>query len=75
MLAKFCAEKFHDARIKRNMTQEELAEKAGISSRYLRALESGQKNNPSASLLCRLALALGVPMDALMDVSGEETVS
>ena len=58
-----------------NMTQEELAEKAGISSRYLRALESGQKNNPSASLLCRLALALGVPMDALMDVSGEETAS
>ena len=57
------------------MTQEELAEKAGISSRYLRALESGQKNNPSASLLCRLALALGVPMDALMDVSGEETAS
>ena len=57
------------------MTQEELAEKAGISSRYLRALESGQKNNPSASLLCRLALALGVPMDALMVVSGEETAS
>ena len=45
MLAKFCAEKFHDARIKRNMTQEELAEKAGISSRYLRALESGQKKS------------------------------
>lgn len=72
MHAKFSADKFRRARTGKNLTQECLAEKAGCSVRYVRALENGRKSNPSASLLCRLSLALGVPMDALMDVSGED---
>lgn len=72
MEAKFSADKLREARTGNHLTQERLAEQAGISVRYLRALESSHKSNPSASLLCRISLALGIPMDALMDISGED---
>jgi len=72
MLAKFSAEKLRNARTEKNITQEKLAEQAGLSVRYLRALEDGDKYNPSASYLCRISLALSVPMDKLMDISGED---
>lgn len=72
MEAKFSADKLREARTGNHMTQESLAEQAGISARYLRALESGHRSNPSAALLCRVSLALGIAMDALMDISGED---
>ena len=71
MLAEFSGEKLRDARKRKDITQEELAEKSNTTDRYVRALESGQKDNPSAALLCQMSRALDVPMDALMDISEE----
>lgn len=70
MKASFSADKFHKVRTGRKVTQERLAEQAEMSARYIRALENGEKNNPSAAYLCRISLALDIPMDALMDISG-----
>ena len=75
MKAEFSADKFHEARTRKNVTQERLAEQTDISTRYIRALESGSKHNPSAAFLCRIALALDLPMDALMDITEKDTPS
>ncbi|MCI0542000.1 MAG: helix-turn-helix domain-containing protein [Verrucomicrobiales bacterium] len=44
-------------RSRRNLTQEELAEKIGVSSRYLRSVEAGEYY-PSLTTLARLHAAL-----------------
>lgn len=72
MPAKFNAEKFRDMRKKKNLTQERLAEQANSTDRYIRDLESGRKNNPSASLLHQMSKALEVSMDDLMEDSTAE---
>ena len=48
------------------ITQAELAEKGGVSERYIRALEAGTKSNPSANLVYRLSKALEIYMEDLM---------
>ena len=45
-------------RERRDLTQAQLAEAAGIALRYVQVLESG-RGNPSASLIVALADALG----------------
>ena len=72
MLAKFNAEKLRVARMERNITQEMLAERCDTTDRYIRDLESGRKDMPSAALVCRFSLALDVPMESLMDIVQEE---
>lgn len=72
MLAKFNADKLRTARIKRKMTQELLAERCNTTDRYIRDLESGRKDMPSAALVCQFSLALDVPMEALMDIIQEK---
>ena len=44
------------------MTQAELAEAADVSVRYVFALESGERTNPSLTVRLRLADALDVPV-------------
>jgi transcriptional regulator with XRE-family HTH domain len=44
----------------------ELARRAGISRTALKQLESGATNKPHAETLKRIALALGVPIEALL---------
>ena len=51
----------------RQLTQVQLATKAGVSQGYLAALEGGLKHNPSLATLMRLAKALGVPVTALLE--------
>lgn len=46
------------------MTQEELAEKSGISRQTIIALESNKKANVTVGVLRRIATALGVPVSA-----------
>ena len=53
-----------DARISRNMTQKELAEKTGIAQTEISRLENGTRN-PSIRLLQRLADG----MDMVLNVS------
>ena len=53
-------------RIKRGMTQEALAKKAGISRGYLLRLEAGRQD-PSLSTLTSLAKALKVKVGDLLE--------
>ena len=68
----FQYERLKEARLKKNLTQEELAERCGSSDRYIRDLEKGRKVNPSADLVCQIASALDIPMEALFGAGQEE---
>lgn len=54
----------------RGLTQQQVAEKAGISKPYLSQLESGKRNG-TTDILKNIAQALHVGLDELVDVSGE----
>lgn len=58
---KFC-------RQQRNLTQPELARRAGISPSYLSVLEKG-KRDPSFSMIEKIARALDVPLSLLIFVA------
>ncbi len=66
----FDAEKLRTERTKQKLTQSDLAELAGTSERYERALETGTKTNPSAAVVFRLSEALNITMNDLM-ITGE----
>ena len=68
----FQFERLKAARLKKNMTQEELAERCGSSDRYIRDLETGRKIHPSAAVICQIASILEIPMEALFDPGQEE---
>jgi len=48
------------------LTQEQVAEKAGVSKNYITMLETGTRKSPSLPVLRRLAKALGVPVTELL---------
>lgn len=54
-------------RRERQMTQEELAETAGVSSRYVALIEAGARN-PTLTVLLELARALGAHPGDLFDL-------
>jgi len=55
-----------------NMTQEELAERAGVSARYVGAIERGDVS-ASVTVLGQIAEALGIePGDLLLRRSGRK---
>ena len=47
------------------MSPTTLAVLADVSVRYVHALESGERTNPSMGVLLRLASALDVPVDTI----------
>jgi transcriptional regulator with XRE-family HTH domain len=53
-------------RIRRGMTQDELARRAKLSQAYIAKLESGDRETPSLPALKRLAKALDVPVTKLL---------
>lgn len=53
-------------RKQRKLSQEELAQKAGITYSTLIKLESGVNKNPTVKTLQQLATALDVSLDELM---------
>ena len=61
------------AREMRHRYQEEVAELAGCEDRYLRALENGEKSNPSFLLVYRLCEILDIPMTDLIQDEEELT--
>jgi DNA-binding XRE family transcriptional regulator len=61
--------KQHRARL--NFTQQDLAEKAGVRRQTVLAIEKGQYA-PSAILAFRLAGALGMKVDELFELTGED---
>ena len=70
----FQYERLKEARLKKNLTQEELAERCGSSDRYIRDLEKGRKINPSADLVCQIASALDIPMETLFEARREDVI-
>ena len=63
--------KLRELRKKNNLTQEQFAELVEISDRHLRNLETVCTDS-SATVLCRISLALAVSMDDLMTIEEEE---
>ena len=73
-------EVIREIRVARGLTQGQVAYKAGTVGVYICQLESGVRNNPSAELLARIALALGTTPDYILRRVGilpeqEETLS
>ena len=60
---KYNIKKFREAH---NMTQQELAEKAGCSRQYINMLENNEVINISSKLLLAIARALNVSVDDLL---------
>ena len=56
-------------RVEKDLSRQELAEKAGLSREYIRKLEAGLYD-PTVGTLQKLAKALGVPVTKLL--GGEE---
>jgi putative transcriptional regulator len=65
------ANRLRVARAERAMSQGELAAAAGVSRQTISSVETGQYT-PSALLAFRLALVLGVPVDGLFWLEGDE---
>jgi len=71
-LAKRLGARIKALRKSRGLSQEQLAEKTGITPKYLSRLEVGQQN-PSIETLAKLTEALDVELWELCDVGHEET--
>jgi transcriptional regulator with XRE-family HTH domain len=54
-----------DARIKKQMTQEQLEEKSGIPQATISALENGRISNPKYIIVAALAKALKIKIESL----------
>lgn len=57
-----------EAREKQNMTQEELAEKSGISRTIISRLEGGRPTTTTSKTLLKLAKALGTTVDDIFSL-------
>jgi XRE family transcriptional regulator of biofilm formation len=53
-------------RLKKGLTQDQIAKAAGVTRFYVSQLEGGLRKNPSLPVLKRLAKALGVPVTELL---------
>ena len=59
-----------EVREEKNMTQEELAEKSGVSRGTISALENGSMRNTGSKTLLRIASALCVTIDRIFFAEG-----
>lgn len=62
MSSKQARKTFKKARKELGLTQEQVAEKAGISSNYYSMLETGRKDNPSSKVIEKIAKVLKLKM-------------
>lgn len=53
-------------RTQAGISRSQLADTVGISRAYMSQLENGDRDTPTAAVVCKLAEALGVPADALV---------
>ena len=58
--------RLREARVRRGMSQDELAADSGLHRAYIGGVERGERN-PSLTSIARLADAVGVPVGDLMD--------
>ena len=64
-------ERLKKARKDRGLTQEQLAERAGLSTRHIAKIEKGDVN-PSFEVLSTLVKTLGVSFDAIFDPASKQ---
>ena len=66
-------ERLRAARIKANLTQEQLSDRSHVSTKHIAGIEKGQKN-PSFEILLALAKVLNLSLDNLigLNLSDEE---
>lgn len=69
-MRKLVGRNFARLRREKDLTQEQIEERSGISQQYLSGLERGQRN-PTVITLYELAQALGVDHMELVKPSGE----
>ena len=69
-MAERLANRLHDARAERGLTQAALAELVGVSRKTINTVENGVFI-PSTLLALKLARALGEPVEALFFLSDE----
>lgn len=62
----FVGSRIKSLRTKHRVSQAQLAELAGISSKYLGEVERGEAN-VSIELVSRIAMVLGLPMSAILE--------
>ena len=74
MTVRFQYERLQERRKEKCLTQEALAELCGCSPRYLRALEAGEKTNPSGTLIRMLVYVLELPVEELLILQQEEMI-
>ncbi|MBO4864304.1 MAG: helix-turn-helix transcriptional regulator [Eubacterium sp.] len=67
----FLGERIKSIRMSRNISQEEFAEKAGISVSYLSQIENGHKN-PRATILCKICTGNDIQPNQLFSDSEEK---
>lgn len=71
VIVKFNADRLKEVREQKNISQMRLAELCDSSDRYIRALELGNRENPSAVLVCLLSYVLDLTMEELMIIKQE----
>jgi transcriptional regulator with XRE-family HTH domain len=54
-------------RRQQDLTQEQLARRAGLTQGHLSKIEAGMRQSPTAHTIKRLARALGVPVTELLE--------
>ena len=60
----------HDRRQVHDMTQQELADRVGVTRQTILSIERG-RYNPSVGLALRIAEVFGVPVEDLFEIPGE----
>jgi transcriptional regulator with XRE-family HTH domain len=60
-------QRLRDLRLRNGLSQEQLAERAGVLIGTIRNWEQGQRSPDALDTLYRLARALGVPMERLVE--------
>jgi transcriptional regulator with XRE-family HTH domain len=66
ILAKF-GQRVREERLKQKLSQEDLADRAGVHRTYIGMIERGEKNI-TLSNIERIANALGIPLDEMMNL-------
>lgn len=62
-----------ECRLAQGMSQNELARRAGVNHPTLHKIESGQRKDPSTTIVASIARALGTTVEALLGYELEET--
>jgi XRE family transcriptional regulator, master regulator for biofilm formation len=64
--SRMIGKRIHKARLEKELSLSELADRAGVSKSYLSYIERDLQNNPSIQVLSRIASVLGLDVESLL---------